>query len=65
MVEQLKDGGFHGGRGAKKLSGTKSVYYMRAGNRGRLFFRYSKEEKGVVEVIGEFNKATEEEVMDD
>ena len=51
-------------RGAEKLSGTKSVYYMRAGNRGRLFFRYSKEEKWAVEKLAESNKDREQEVID-
>ena len=37
---------------------------MRAGNRGRLFFRYSKEEKGAVEKLAECNKAREPEVID-
>ena len=37
---------------------------MRAGNRGRLFFRYSKEKKGVVEKLAESNKAKEQEVID-
>jgi hypothetical protein len=64
LEEQLKNGEFHAGRGAEKLSGTKSVYYMRAGNRGRLFFRYSKEEKGAVEKLAESNKDKEQEVID-
>ena len=38
---------------------------MRAENTGRLFFRYSKEEKGVVEKLVEFNKDKEQEVIDD
>jgi Txe/YoeB family toxin of Txe-Axe toxin-antitoxin module len=63
LEEQLKNGEFHAGRGAEKLSGTKSVYYMRAGNRGRLFFRYSKEEKGAVEKLAESNKDEEPEVI--
>ena len=37
---------------------------MRAGNRGRLFFRYSKEEKGAVEKLAESNKHKEQEVID-
>jgi hypothetical protein len=64
LEEQLKNGEFHAGRGAEKLPGTKSVYYMRAGNRGRLFFRYSKEEKGAVEKLAESNKDKEQEVID-
>lgn len=61
---QLENGEFHAGRGAQKLPGTKSVFYMRAGNKGRLFFRYSKEERGAVEKIGESNKDNEQEVID-
>ena len=37
---------------------------MRAGNRGRLFFRYSKEKKGIFEKLAEFNKDNEQEVID-
>ena len=64
LEEQLKDGEFHAGRGNRKLAGTDSVFYMRAGNRTRLFFRYSDEEKGVVEIIGESNKDKEQQVID-
>jgi hypothetical protein len=64
LTEELKNGEFHSGRGAKKLAGTKSVYYTRAGNQGRLFFRYSKEEKGAVEKLAESNKDKEQEVID-
>lgn len=64
LEEQLKDGEFHAGRGAEKLPGTKTVFYMRARNRGRLFFRYSKDEKGAVEKLPESNKDKEQEVMD-
>jgi len=42
LRRQLELGEFQSGRGAEKLSGTKTVFYMRAGNRGRLFFRYSE-----------------------
>jgi len=64
LEEQLKNGEFHAGRGAEKLPGTKSFYYLQAGNRGRLFFRYSKEEKGAVEKLAESNKGEEQEVID-
>ena len=64
LEEQLKNGEFHAGRGAEKLPGTKSVYYMRAGNRGRLFFRYSEKEKWAVEKLAESNKSKEQEVID-
>ena len=64
LEEQLKNGEFHAGRGAKKLSGTQTVYCIRAGNKARLFFKYSDKENGAVEVIGEFNKNKEQEVID-
>lgn len=64
LEEQLKDGEFHAGRGAKKLSGTQTVYYMRAGNKARLFFKYSDKENGAVEVIAESNKDKERQVID-
>ena len=64
LEEQLKNGEFHAGRGAQKVAGMETVYYMRAGNRGRLFFRYSEEEQGAVEKLAESNKAREQEVID-
>ena len=64
LEEQLKNGEFHAGRGAEKLPGTKDIYYMRAGNRGRLFFRYSEEERGAVEKLAECNKNKEQDVID-
>ena len=60
LEEQLKNGEFHAGRGAKKLPGTQTVYYMRAGNKARLFFKYSDKENGAVEVITESNKDKEQ-----
>ena len=36
---------------------------MRAGNKARLFFRDSKEEKGAVEVIAESDKDNETRVI--
>ena len=64
LEEQLKNGEFHAGRGAKKLPGTQTVYYMRAGNKARLFFKYSDKENGAVEVIAESNKDKEQQVID-
>jgi len=64
LEEQLKNGELHAGRGAKKLPGTKTIYYMRAENKARLFFRYSEEEKGAVEKLAESNKEEEQEVID-
>lgn len=64
LEEQLKNGELHAGRGAEKLPGTKTVYYMRSGSTGRLFFRYSQEERGAVEKIGESNKSKEQQVID-
>jgi hypothetical protein len=64
LEEQLKNGEFHAGREAKKLPGTQTVYYMRAGNKARLFFQYSDKEKGAVKVIAESNKDKEQQVID-
>ena len=64
LEEHLKNGEFHAGRGAKKLPGTQTVYYMRAGNKARLFFKYSDKENGAVEVIAESNKDKEQQVID-
>jgi hypothetical protein len=63
LQEQLKNGEFHAGRGAKKLPGTKTVFYMRSGGEARLFFKYSDEEKGAVGVIGESDKDNETRVI--
>jgi len=64
LKEQLKNGELHAGRGAKKLPGTKTVFYMRSGGEARLFFKYSKEEKGAVEVRGKSDKDNETRVID-
>jgi hypothetical protein len=64
LEKQLKKGELHGGRGAEKLPGTETVYYMRAGNKARLFFRFSEEEKGAVEKLAESNKDNEQYVID-
>ena len=37
---------------------------MRTGNKARLFFRYSKEEKGAVEKLAESNKDKQQEIID-
>ena len=64
LEKQLKNGEFHAGRGAKKLPGTKTVFYMRSGGEARLFFKYSDKEKGSIEVIGESDKDNETRVID-
>ena len=63
LEEQLKNGELHAGRGAKKLPGTKTVFYMRLGGEARLFFKYSDKEKGAVEVIAESDKDNETRVI--
>ena len=63
LEEQLKNGELHAGRGAKKLPGTKTVFYMRSGGEARLFFKYSDKEKGAVEVIAESDKDNETRVI--
>ena len=57
---QLKNIEFHAGRGALKLPGTDTVYYMRSGTKARLFFKYSDIERGRVGIIGESNKDKEQ-----
>jgi hypothetical protein len=52
LQEQLKNSGFHAGRGAKKLTGSKTIFYMKSGSRARLFFRYSEKEKRAVDFFG-------------
>lgn len=63
LEEQLKNGELHGGRGTRKLPGTKTVFYMRSAGEARLFFKYSDEEKSAVEVIGESDKDNETRVI--
>ncbi len=63
LAEQLKNGELHAGRGAKKLPGTKTVFYMRSGGEARLFFKYSDTEKNAVEIIGEADKDHETRVI--
>ena len=63
LEEQLKNGELHAGRGAKKLPGTKTVFYMRSGGEARLFFKDSDKEKGAVEVIAESDKDNETRVI--
>ena len=63
LKEQLKDGELHAGRGAKKVTGTKTIFYMRSGGEARLFFKYSKQEKGAVEVVAESDKDNETRVI--
>ncbi len=59
LEEQLKNGKLQ----AKKLPGTKTVFYMRSGGEARLFFKYSEKEKRAVEVIGESDKDNERRVI--
>lgn len=63
LQEQLKKSEFHSGRGAKKLEGSQTIFYMRAGGRARLFFRYSETEQNAVEIIGETNKECEQKTI--
>ena len=51
-------------KGFDRLYVSIKMAILIAGNRGRLFFRYSKEKKGVVEKLAESNKAKEQEVID-
>ena len=64
LKKQLKNAEFHSGRGARKLTGTETVFYLRAGNKGRLFFRYLDNEPGAVEILAESNKSKEQQVID-
>jgi hypothetical protein len=63
LQEQLKNAEFHAGRGAQKLAGTKTVFYLRSGGVARVFFMYSEKERGVVEVIAESDKEEEQAVI--
>lgn len=63
LHKQFKNVEFHAGRRAKKLAGSKTIFYMRSGSRARLFFRYSEKEKGTLEVVGESNKKEEDTLI--
>ena len=63
LEEQLKNGELHAGRGAKKLPGTKTVFYMRSGGEARLFFKYSDKEKDAVEVMAKSDKNNETRII--
>lgn len=41
----------------------RTVFYMRAGNKARLFYKYSDKEHGIVEKLGKSNKSREQEVI--
>ena len=62
--DTLESKEFHAGRGARKLADTKTVFYVRPVGEARLFFRYSPEERGVVEILAESNKLEEDTVID-
>jgi mRNA-degrading endonuclease RelE of RelBE toxin-antitoxin system len=64
LAKQLGNGELHAGRGAKKLPGTETVFYMRSGGEARLFFKYADKDKGVIHVIAESDKDNETKVMD-
>jgi hypothetical protein len=63
LKEQLKDNQFHSGRGAKKLAGTKIVFYMRSGGKARLFFQYSETDRKIIRIIDESDKDSELKVI--
>lgn len=63
MEEQLKIRRFHASRRAKKLPGTKTVHYMLAGNKARVYFKYSEKEKGAVEKLTESNKDKQSQII--
>ena len=46
------------------MPGTKTIFSMRSGNKARLYFRYSKTEKGGIEKVGESNKDVQQDVID-
>ncbi len=63
LMTQLENKQFDAGRGAEKLPGSKTVFYMRADNRARLFFRYSSTDQNSVEILAESNKSEETKVI--
>ena len=63
LEKQLKNGELHAGRGAKKLLGTKTIFYICSGGEAGLFFKYPDKEKGAVEVIAESDKDNETRVI--
>ena len=62
MESDLKEKNFESGRGSKKLTGTKTIYYMRSGGPARMFYRYT-EENNAIEIVAECDKNSEEKVI--
>ena len=63
LEKQLKNGEFYVGRGAEKLPGTKTGFYMCSGGEARFFFKYLDKQKSAVEVIAESDKDNETRVI--
>lgn len=56
LRDDLGSGHFKSGRGSRKMPGCKTIYYMRSGQKVRLYYRYSKTEERTVEIVAETSK---------
>jgi hypothetical protein len=56
LRDDLGSGHFKSGRGSRKMPGSKTIYYMRSGQKVRLYYRYSKTEERTVEIVAETSK---------
>jgi hypothetical protein len=59
LGKQVERGEFKAGRGAKKLKGSKGIFYVRSGGSARMFLRYSETEEGAIEILAECDKKLE------
>lgn len=64
LHQDLESGSFKTGRGSMPLSTTKTVFYLRSGDKARLYFRYVKGERNTIEVLAESDKNSQQEVID-
>ena len=53
LRDDLGSGHFQSGRGSRKLPGSKTIYYMRSGQKVRLYYRSSKTEERTIEIVAE------------
>ena len=56
LRDDLGSGHFKSGHGSRKMAGSKTIYYMRSGQKVRLYYRYSKSEERTIEIVAETSK---------
>lgn len=48
------------GRGTKKLKGTKTIFYMRPGNKVQTFYRSSNDQRQKIKIVAKCTKKAED-----